>query len=52
MLTFLVQAALCLWFYTLGIIAAFLRRNAGYFAPIDGVFAILFVDASPLESLF
>jgi hypothetical protein len=45
-LTFLAQAALCVWFYTMGIIGAFLRRNNGYFAPIDVIFAILFVDAS------
>jgi hypothetical protein len=29
------------WFYTMGIIAAMLRRNLGYFAPIDITFAIL-----------
>jgi hypothetical protein len=44
------QAALCVWFYTMGMIAAVLRRNLGYFAPIDVTFVILFVYILPLFS--
>jgi len=41
----LTVAALCVWFYTMGIIAAMLRANNGYFAPIDLIFTILWFAA-------